>query len=120
MIRKIKKISIALIALVSIASLCFAMSPGGKTVGKKINESDIGVNIKQGMSLVEVKSYLDENSVKYFVEQKGNIIQLAFTIDDGSKGSGLSAVEKYILFTVKFGDDSLVYQVEKQKAYKGL
>lgn len=115
MIRKIKKVAIALISLVSVVSLCFAMSPG-----EKISESDISVNIKQGMSLNEVKSYLDEKSVKYFVEQNENIIQLAFTIGDGSTGGGLNTVDKYILFTVKFDDNSLVHQVEKEGAYKGL
>lgn len=120
MIRKIKKVAIALISLVSVVSLCFAMSPGEKVVSEKISESDISVNIKQGMSLNEVKSYLDEKSVKYFVEQNEDIIQLAFTIGDGSTGGGLNTVDKYILFTVKFDDNSLVHQVEKEGAYKGV
>ena len=116
----IEKVAIALISLVTVVSVCFAMSSGDKAVDEKVSESDISLNINQGMSLDEVKSYLDKSSIKYFVEKKGNIIQLAFTIGDGSTGSGLSTVEKYILFTVKFDDASLVRLVEKEDAYKGL
>ncbi|WP_155731896.1 hypothetical protein [Pseudoalteromonas luteoviolacea] len=96
---------------------------------EEIGSKDIRDNIKVGVSLDEVKSYLDARGVKYFSEEKEDIkpvvdgdftIQLVFTIGKDVSGSGLSSVEKYTLVFVRFDENYSVIDLKMEYAYKGL
>ncbi|MCO7191308.1 MULTISPECIES: hypothetical protein [unclassified Pseudoalteromonas] len=96
---------------------------------EEIGSKDIRDIIKVGVSIDEVKSYLDARGVKYFSEKKEDIrpvvdddftVQLVFTIGKDISGTGLSSVEKYTLVTVRFDENFAVTDLKMEVAYKGL
>lgn len=134
MLMKIK-VSALLILFLTMTTSCFAFSPEGKKVMSKteLKFEKIQADIPIGMSFKSVKEYLNGKGIKYFSEtieeyelhaqpdSEGEFaFQLAFAMDDEISGSGLSSLEKYIVVTIRFDKNSLVNNVFKEEAFKGL
>lgn len=116
---KVLKILLKVMFLSSGISLCMDQAFGERAVHEQISKDEIKINIVRGMAFQDVTSYLEENSIKYFIENKGDFTEMSFAVNDRGSVSKVDIVEKLFLFIVTFNNNEQISYIKIEEVYKG-